>query len=252
MNINTILGFLSVSAIVMSYAYLGVDDISAIEEIEDNSIGVSQVIEESCSDVITDTLEDNDVSSSNIPKDVITDTLEDNDVSSSNIPKYDALANIGTLQERIDLYNYLTSNEYLSSITDKVVNDDGSVSYQISSDAKYYGERGLRLKNGEIIEYIEYLDKNNNLVRLQSDGNVTLLVGEKYAEYYLNQLEDYSKVLDEINQELGTDYSFDFELSTFEDAEQSVDMYKSMTLDEFKTYMTNAVKETENLFDNVQ
>lgn len=233
MNINTILGFLSVSAIVMSYAYLGVDDISAIEEIEDNSIGVSQVIEESCSDVITD-------------------TLEDNDVSSSNIPKYDALANIGTLQERIDLYNYLTSNEYLSSITDKVVNDDGSVSYQISSDAKYYGERGLRLKNGEIIEYIEYLDKNNNLVRLQSDGNVTLLVGEKYAEYYLNQLEDYSKVLDEINQELGTDYSFDFELSTFEDAEQSVDMYKSMTLDEFKTYMTNAVKETENLFDNVQ
>ncbi len=233
MNINTILGFLSVSAIVMSYAYLGVDDISAIEEIEDNSIGVSQVIEESCSDVITD-------------------TLEDNDVSSSNIPKYDALANIGTLQERIDLYNYLTSNEYLSSITDKVVNDDGSVSYQISSDAKYYGERGLRLKNGEIIEYIEYLDKNNNLVRLQSDGNVTLLVGEKYAEYYLNQLEDYSKVLDEINQELGTDYSFDFELSTFEDAEQSVDMYKSMTLDEFRTYMTNAVKETENLFDNVQ
>ena len=233
MNINTILGFLSVSAIVMSYAYLGVDDISAIEEIEDNSIGVSQVIEESCSDVITD-------------------TLEDNDVSSSNIPKYDALANIGTLQERIDLYNYLTSNEYLSSITDKVVNDDGSVSYQISSDAKYYGERGLRLKNGEIIEYIEYLDKNNNLVRLQSDGNVTLLVGEKYAEYYLNQLEDYSKVLDEINQELGTDYSFDFELSTFEDAEQSVDMYKSMNLDEFRTYMTNAVKETENLFDNVQ
>ena len=197
-------------------------------------------------------MEDNDVSSSNIPKDVITDTLEDNDVSSSNIPKYDALANIGTLQERIDLYNYLTSNEYLSSITDKVVNDDGSVSYQISSDAKYYGERGLRLKNGEIIEYIEYLDKNNNLVRLQSDGNVTLLVGEKYAEYYLNQLEDYSKVLDEINQELGTDYSFDFELSTFEDAEQSVDMYKSMTLDEFRTYMTNAVKETENLFDNVQ
>lgn len=233
MNINTILGFLSVSAIVMSYAYLGVDGISAIEEVEDNSIGVSQVIEESCSDVITD-------------------TLEDNDVSSSNIPKYDALANIGTLQERIDLYNYLTSNEYLSSITDKVVNDDGSVSYQISSDAKYYGERGLRLKNGEIIEYIEYLDKNNNLVRLQSDGNVTLLVGEKYAEYYLNQLEDYSKVLDEINQELGTDYSFDFELSTFEDAEQSVDMYKSMTLDEFRTYMTNAVKETENLFDNVQ
>ena len=61
MNINTILGFLSVSAIVMSYAYLGVDDISAIEEIEDNSIGVSQVIEESCSDVITDTLEDNDL-----------------------------------------------------------------------------------------------------------------------------------------------------------------------------------------------
>ena len=232
-KLNTILGFLSVSAIVMSYAYLGVDGISAIEEVEDNSIGVSQVIEESCSDVITD-------------------TLEDNDVSSSNIPKYDALANIGTLQERIDLYNYLTSNEYLSSITDKVVNDDGSVSYKISSDAKYYGERGLRLKNGEIIEYIEYLDKNNNLVRLQSDGNVTLLVGEKYAEYYLNQLEDYSKVLDEINQELGTDYSFDFELSTFEDAEQSVDMYKSMTLDEFKTYMTNAVKETENLFDNVQ
>lgn len=233
MNINTILGFLSVSAIVMSYAYLGVDDISTIEEIEDNSIGVSQVIEESCSNVITD-------------------TLENNDVSSSNIPKYDALANIGTLQERIDLYNYLTSNEYLSSITDKVVNDDGSVSYQISSDAKYYGERGLRLENGEIIEYIEYLDKNNNLVRLQSDGNVTLLVGEKYAEYYLNQLEDYSKVLDEINQELGTDYSFDFELSTFEDAEQSVDMYKSMTLDEFKTYMTNAVKETEGLFDSVQ
>lgn len=232
-KLNTILGFLSVSAIVMSYAYLGVDDISAIEEVEDTSIGVSQVIEESCSDVITD-------------------TLEDNDVSSSNIPKYDALANIGTLQERIDLYNYLTSNEYLSSITDKVVNDDGSVSYKISSDAKYYGERGLRLENGEIIEYIEYLDKNNNLVRLQSDGNVTLLVGEKYAEYYLNQLEDYSKVLDEINQELGTDYSFDFELSTFEDAEQSVDMYKSMTLDEFKTYMTNAVKETENLFDNVQ
>lgn len=140
----------------------------------------------------------------------------------------------------------------MSSITDKVVNDDGSVSYKISSDAKYYGERGLRLENGEIIEYIEYLDKNNNLVRLQSDGNVTLLVGEKYSEYYLNQLEDYSKVLDEINQELGTDYSFDFELSTFEDAEQSVDMYKSMTLDEFKTYMTNAVKETENLFDNVQ
>ena len=233
MNINTILGFLSVSAIVMSYAYLGVDGISAIEEVEDTSIGVSQVIEESCSNVITD-------------------TLENNDVSSSNIPKYDALANIGTLQERIDLYNYLTSNEYLSSITDKVVNDDGSVSYQISSDAKYYGERGLRLENGEIIEYIEYLDKNNNLVRLQSDGNVTLLVGEKYAEYYLNQLEDYSKVLDEINQELGTDYSFDFELSTFEDAEQSVDMYKSMTLDEFKTYMTNAVKETENLFDNIQ
>lgn len=232
-KLNTILGFLSVSAIVMSYAYLGVDGISAIEEVEDNSIGVSQVIEESCSNVITD-------------------TLEDNDVSSSNIPKYDALANIGTLQERIDLYNYLTSNEYLSSITDKVVNDDGSVSYKISSDAKYYGERGLRLENGEIIEYIEYLDKNNNLVRLQSDGNVTLLVGEKYAEYYLNQLEDYSKVLDEINQELGTDYSFDFELSTFEDAEQSVDMYKSMTLDEFKTYMTNAVKETENLFDNVQ
>lgn len=232
-KLNTILGFLSVGVIITSYAYLGVDDISAIEEVEDNSIGVSQVIEESCSDVITD-------------------TLEDNDVSSSNIPKYDALANIGTLQERIDLYNYLTSNEYLSSITDKVVNDDGSVSYQISSDAKYYGERGLRLKNGEIIEYIEYLDKNNNLVRLQSDGNVTLLVGEKYAEYYLNQLEDYSKVLDEINQELGTDYSFDFELSTFEDAEQSVDMYKSMTLDEFKTYMTNAVKETENLFDNVQ
>ncbi len=232
-KLNTILGFLSVGVIITSYAYLGVDGISAIEEVEDNSIGVSQVIEESCSDVITD-------------------TLEDNDVSSSNIPKYDALANIGTLQERIDLYNYLTSNEYLSSITDKVVNDDGSVSYQISSDAKYYGERGLRLKNGEIIEYIEYLDKNNNLVRLQSDGNVTLLVGEKYAEYYLNQLEDYSKVLDEINQELGTDYSFDFELSTFEDAEQSVDMYKSMTLDEFKTYMTNAVKETENLFDNVQ
>ena len=222
-KLNTILGFLSVGVIITSYAYLGVDGISAIEEVEDNSIGVSQVIEESCSDVITD-------------------TLEDNDVSSSNIPKYDALANIGTLQERIDLYNYLTSNEYLSSITDKVVNDDGSVSYQISSDAKYYGERGLRLKNGEIIEYIEYLDKNNNLVRLQSDGNVTLLVGEKYAEYYLNQLEDYSKVLDEINQELGTDYSFDFELSTFEDAEQSVDMYKSMTLDEFKTYMTNAVK----------
>lgn len=233
MNINTILGFLSVGVIITSYAYLGVDGISAIEEVEDNSIGVSQVIEESCSNVITD-------------------TLEDNDVSSSNIPKYDALANIGTLQERIDLYNYLTSNEYLSSITDKVVNDDGSVSYKISSDAKYYGERGLRLENGEIIEYIEYLDKNNNLVRLQSDGNVTLLVGEKYAEYYLNQLEDYSKVLDEINQELGTDYSFDFELSTFEDAEQSVDMYKSMTLDEFKTYMTNAVKETENLFDNVQ
>lgn len=232
-KLNTILGFLSVGVIITSYAYLGVDGISAIEEVEDNSIGVSQVIEESCSDVITD-------------------TLEDNDVSSSNIPKYDALANIGTLQERIDLYNYLTSNEYLSSITDKVVNDDGSVSYQISSDAKYYGERGLRLKNGEIIEYIEYLDKNNNLVRLQSDGNVTLLVGEKYAEYYLNQLEDYSKVLDEINQELGTDYSFDFELSTFEDAEQSVDMYKSMTLDEFRTYMTNAVKETENLFDNVQ
>ena len=232
-KLNTILGFLSVGVIITSYAYLGVDGISAIEEVEDNSIGVSQVIEESCSDVITD-------------------TLEDNDVSSSNIPKYDALANIGTLQERIDLYNYLTSNEYLSSITDKVVNDDGSVSYQISSDAKYYGERGLRLKNGEIIEYIEYLDKNNNLVRLQSDGNVTLLVGEKYAEYYLNQLEDYSKVLDEINQELGTNYSFDFELSTFEDAEQSVDMYKSMTLDEFKTYMTNAVKETENLFDNVQ
>ena len=232
-KLNTILGFLSVGVIITSYAYLGVDGISAIEEVEDTSIGVSQVIEESCSDVITD-------------------TLEDNDVSSSNIPKYDALANIGTLQERIDLYNYLTSNEYLSSITDKVVNDDGSVSYQISSDAKYYGERGLRLKNGEIIEYIEYLDKNNNLVRLQSDGNVTLLVGEKYAEYYLNQLEDYSKVLDEINQELGTDYSFDFELSTFEDAEQSVDMYKSMTLDEFKTYMTNAVKETENLFDNVQ
>ncbi len=232
-KLNTILGFLSVGVIITSYAYLGVDGISAIEEVEDNSIGVSQVIEESCSDVITD-------------------TLEDNDVSSSNIPKYDALANIGTLQERIDLYNYLTSNEYLSSITDKVVNDDGSVSYKISSDAKYYGERGLRLKNGEIIEYIEYLDKNNNLVRLQSDGNVTLLVGEKYAEYYLNQLEDYSKVLDEINQELGTDYSFDFELSTFEDAEQSVDMYKSMTLDEFKTYMTNAVKETENLFDNVQ
>lgn len=232
-KLNTILGFLSVGVIITSYAYLGVDGISAIEEVEDNSIGVSQVIEESCSDVITD-------------------TLEDNDVSSSNIPKYDALANIGTLQERIDLYNYLTSNEYLSSITDKVVNDDGSVSYKISSDAKYYGERGLRLENGEIIEYIEYLDKNNNLVRLQSDGNVTLLVGEKYAEYYLNQLEDYSKVLDEINQELGTDYSFDFELSTFEDAEQSVDMYKSMTLDEFKTYMTNAVKETENLFDNVQ
>ena len=232
-KLNTILGFLSVGVIITSYAYLGVDGISAIEEVEDTSIGVSQVIEESCSDVITD-------------------TLEDNDVSSSNIPKYDALANIGTLQERIDLYNYLTSNEYLSSITDKVVNDDGSVSYQISSDAKYYGERGLRLKNGEIIEYIEYLDKNNNLVRLQSDGNVTLLVGEKYAEYYLNQLEDYSKVLDEINQELGTDYSFDFELSTFEDAEQSVDMYKSMTLDEFRTYMTNAVKETENLFDNVQ
>ena len=232
-KLNTILGFLSVGVIITSYAYLGVDGISAIEEVEDNLIGVSQVIEESCSDVITD-------------------TLEDNDVSSSNIPKYDALANIGTLQERIDLYNYLTSNEYLSSITDKVVNDDGSVSYKISSDAKYYGERGLRLKNGEIIEYIEYLDKNNNLVRLQSDGNVTLLVGEKYAEYYLNQLEDYSKVLDEINQELGTDYSFDFELSTFEDAEQSVDMYKSMTLDEFKTYMTNAVKETENLFDNVQ
>lgn len=232
-KLNTILGFLSVGVIITSYAYLGVDGISAIEEVEDNSIGVSQVIEESCSNVITD-------------------TLEDNDVSSSNIPKYDALANIGTLQERIDLYNYLTSNEYLSSITDKVVNDDGSVSYKISSDAKYYGERGLRLENGEIIEYIEYLDKNNNLVRLQSDGNVTLLVGEKYAEYYLNQLEDYSKVLDEINQELGTDYSFDFELSTFEDAEQSVDMYKSMTLDEFKTYMTNAVKETENLFDNVQ
>lgn len=232
-KLNTILGFLSVGVIITSYAYLGVDGISAIEEVEDNSIGVSQVIEESCSNVITD-------------------TLEDNDVSSSNIPKYDALANIGTLQERIDLYNYLTSNEYLSSITDKVVNDDGSVSYKISSDAKYYGERGLRLENGEIIEYIEYLDKNNNLVRLQSDGNVTLLVGEKYAEYYLSQLEDYSKVLDEINQELGTDYSFDFELSTFEDAEQSVDMYKSMTLDEFKTYMTNAVKETENLFDNVQ
>ena len=232
-KLNTILGFLSVGVIITSYAYLGVDGISAIEEVEDNSIGVSQVIEESCSNVITD-------------------TLEDNDVSSSNIPKYDALANIGTLQERIDLYNYLTSNEYLSSITDKVVNDDGSVSYKISSDAKYYGERGLRLKNGEIIEYIEYLDKNNNLVRLQSDGNVTLLVGEKYAEYYLNQLEDYSKLLDEINQELGTDYSFDFELSTFEDAEQSVGMYKSMTLDEFRTYMTNAVKETENLFDNVQ
>ena len=83
-KLNTILGFLSVGVIITSYAYLGVDGISAIEEVEDNSIGVSQVIEESCSDVITD-------------------TLEDNDVSSSNIPKYDDLANIGTLQERIDL-----------------------------------------------------------------------------------------------------------------------------------------------------
>ena len=232
-KLNTILGFLSVGVIITSYAYLGVDGISAIEEVEDNSIGVSQVIEESCSDVITD-------------------TLEDNDVSSSNIPKYDALANIGTLQERIDLYNYLTSDEYTQSAFERIENPDGSVSYNPIDGVKQYIRTNETLENGEIIQYIYYTDDNGNDVRLHNDGVTELLVSEKYNQYYVDQLQDYSKVLDEINQELGTDYSFDFELSTFEDAEQSVDMYKSMTLDEFRTYMTKAVKETENLFDNVQ
>ncbi len=165
---------------------------------------------------------------------------------------YDPDANIGTLQERIDLYNYLTSDEYTQSAFERIENPDGSVSYNPIDGVKQYIRTNETLENGEIIQYIYYTDDNGNDVRLHNDGVTELLVSEKYNQYYVDQLQDYSKVLDEINQELGTDYSFDFELSTFEDAEQSVDMYKSMTLDEFKTYMTNAVKETENLFDNVQ
>ena len=165
---------------------------------------------------------------------------------------YDPDANIGTLQERIDLYNYLTSDEYTQSAFERIENPDGSVSYNPIDGVKQYIRTNETLENGEIIQYIYYTDDNGNDVRLHNDGVTELLVSKKYNQYYVDQLQDYSKVLDEINQELGTDYSFDFELSTFEDAEQSVDMYKSMTLDEFKTYMTNAVKETENLFDNVQ
>ena len=165
---------------------------------------------------------------------------------------YDPDASIGTLQERIDLYNYLTSDEYTQSAFERIENPDGSVSYNSIDGVKQYIRTNETLENGEIIQYIYYTDDNGNDVRLHNDGVTELLVSEKYNQYYVDQLQDYSKVLDEINQELGTDYSFDFELSTFEDAEQSVDMYKSMTLDEFKTYMTNAVKETEGLFDSVQ
>lgn len=233
MNIHAMLGFLSVGAIVMSYAYLGVDDISAVQEVENTSIGVSQTIE------IEKVSQNNDDASASTS-------------TNTNTINYDALANIGTLQERIDLYNYFTSHEYIQSISEKIVYEDGRVGYRMPSDAEYYPKRVLHLENGETIEFIEYVDKKDNLVRLQSDGNVTPLVGEKYNQYYVDQLQNYCKVLDEINQELGTDYNFDFELSTFEEAEQSVDMYKLMSLDEFRTYMTNSIKETENLCGNAQ
>lgn len=88
--------------------------------------------------------------------------------------------------------------------------------------------------------------------RIDEDGNIVAVVSKENNQYYIDQLEDYSKVLNEINQELGTNYNFNFESATFEEAEKSVDMYKSMSLDEFRNYMTNSIKEAEKMCNNVK
>ncbi|MGN1411348.1 MAG: hypothetical protein ACI4WH_02405 [Oscillospiraceae bacterium] len=164
------------------------------------------------------------------------------DTEYMNNPEYVAehydSENIGTLEERIELYDYLTSREYNNSIMEKTVDEKGNTTYTIPQDVEYYPKVVEKLDDGQTKEYIRYTDNEGNLVRLYSDGTTELLVGNKYNQYYLDQLQDYLVVYDEYNQENGTDWQIGFEIYTPSKAQHIVDSYKSMTVNEFKEYIT--------------
>lgn len=154
---------------------------------------------------------------------------------------YNPDTSIGMLEERIELYNYLTSYEYTQSIFEKIVNEDGSVSYNLIDGAEQYIKTNETLENGDIIQYIYYTDSNNNYVRLHNDGTVDLLVGEENNQYYADQVQEYGAILDEINQEYGLDCKLDFSIYTPKEAQNIIDSYKLMTLEEYKTCIVNNI-----------
>ncbi|MGN1411349.1 MAG: hypothetical protein ACI4WH_02410 [Oscillospiraceae bacterium] len=140
--------------------------------------------------------------------------------------------NIGTLEERIELYNYLTSDEYSASTFDKITNEDNSVKYVAKEGVPQY-----IMYSDELGNYIEYTDTENNLVRLHQDGVVTLAVGEKYNKYYVDQMKDYIPALNQANQLCNENYEFDFRYYTPKEAQEIVNTNKSMTVEEFKEHL---------------
>lgn len=155
----------------------------------------------------------------------------------NSVDTYNPDITIGTIEERVQLYDYLTSSEYNANAFERIVNQDGSVTFNAKDSVTQYVP--IMDSTGETtITYIVYTDCQGNRVRLHNDGIVEPLVNGEQNQYYLDQVEEYVQLFNEYNQEHGTDWRVDFKDYTPSEAQNIVNDYKSMSLDEFKNYLS--------------
>ncbi|MGN1411350.1 MAG: hypothetical protein ACI4WH_02415 [Oscillospiraceae bacterium] len=86
---------------------------------------------------------------------------------------------------------------------------------------------------------------NVSAITTEQDVNSTELI-ENYPEV----LEPYAEELEKVNEKLGTEYVFNFSDYSNEDLQEAVVFYTSMSIEEFNSYMTESIEESEKLFND--
>lgn len=72
----------------------------------------------------------------------------------------------------------------------------------------------------------------------------------KNVEEYPEELEPYAQELNKVNQELGTEYVFDFSNYSSDELQECVNFYTDMSINEFYTYATNNIIEMEEILSD--
>ena len=131
--------------------YNPIDKVQAIENISiGNSIDNVQVAESISIGDSMDNVQITEVNDAQVVED--TEYINSPQYVEDN---YNPDITIGSLNERIEIYNYLTSKEYNDSITIRTVNADGTISYVNKEGTISYSQMGELINNVEK-SYINY------------------------------------------------------------------------------------------------